>query len=88
MQVHPVSAEQDKDGKVTYPFDLTAWLNGGALDSFTITTDLTVDSQSNTTEKIVVTLSGGDAGEVYPVIIHVVASDDQEDDIEIYILIK
>jgi len=70
------SAVKDPDEVLDYELDWSTWLDGDTIAASTITVEagLTKDSDSNTTARQTVWLSGGTAGSLYDVTFEIVTT--------------
>ena len=75
--------DKDPDAILDYQFDWSAWLaSGETISSYVVTvdSDLTKDSDSNTTTAVTVWLSGGTVGNIYNVACKIVTSANRTDE--------
>lgn len=80
----------DPDAVLDYIWDWSAWLDSDTISTATTTADtgITIDSTTNTTTAVTVTLSGGTAGENYDVTVHITTAGGLEDDRTIRIQVR
>jgi len=82
---------KDPDAVLDYQWDWAAWLETGetiTAGTVTATSGLTIDSQTAATTDVTAWLSGGTAGQVYPVTCHVTTSAGRVDDRTILIHVE
>jgi len=81
---------KDKDAKLDYAVDWTAWLGNDTIDTstWTVPTGLTKVSDSKTMKIATVWLSGGTAGQEYTVTNHIKTAAGREDERSIIIQVQ
>jgi hypothetical protein len=81
---------QDPDATLDYVIDWSTWLGADTISdsSWSATSGITIDSDSNTTTTATVWLSGGTPGQTYAVTNHIITAAGREDDRTLFIRIS
>lgn len=84
---------KDADAVLDYEMDWTSWLATSPEDNLASSTweaddGITIDSDSNTTKKATVWLSGGTPGKTYVVTNRIVTAGGRTDDRSFYIVVR
>lgn len=71
---------KEADAVLTYDIDMSGWLGARTISTatWTVPTGITKESESNTTTKVFIELSGGTWGSSYEISVHIVANDGSE----------
>ena len=74
--------EKDPNAVLDYTVDWTAWLDSDTISTSTwiVPSGITEDSSTNDTEKAIIYLSGGTAGEIYSVTNRITTAAGRTDD--------
>jgi len=74
--------EKDKDAKLDYTADWTAWLNADDLDSVTwiVPAGITKTNESSNTKIAIIWLEGGTLAELYSIICRIVTAAGRKED--------
>jgi len=82
---------KDPQAVLDYAVDWSDWLASGetiSTSTWAVPSGVTKDSDSSTTTKATIWLSGGTAGEDYDLVNHVITSSSREDDRTITVAVR